>query len=341
MHTLNFVNLIQAAIVGTGLLGCLLLWRVLAYRGVAILLLLTAFAAGINIAEESGLTRDIYLISPVFIMLFGPATYLAIKHLTTGNHERSDYLHLLPVVPILFITDNVQLVIAIGTAWRLAYALGSAKLLLQYKKSLDESRSDADEFSLTWLMWVVIATALFNLIDLIRLNSQHLIAAELNIFGQGLNNAIWLVVVMAITLKLMTQGKPPKRNNKPVKTAEADNIKTDTSQEDYQSIFTELDKLVTENKWFIKPRLTLANLSDLTGLQTRDISRAINLNSQKSFNEYINQYRIEFVCQILKQNQATSLTTVYLDAGFSSKATFNKVFKQVMAMTPSEYKADN
>ena len=81
MENLNFVNLIQAGMVTAGTLGGLLLWQTKTkkFRGISALLLCIALAACINILEESGLTRGIYLISPVFIMLFGPLTYLAAK----------------------------------------------------------------------------------------------------------------------------------------------------------------------------------------------------------------------------------------------------------------------
>ncbi|WP_372770950.1 hypothetical protein, partial [Pseudoalteromonas sp.] len=101
MLTLNVVNLVQAGIVCTGALGAFVLWqnKPKEFRGIAIFLLLSAFASLINILEESGLTRDIYLISPIFILLFGPASYLATKLLLNKALNRYYWLHLLPVIP--------------------------------------------------------------------------------------------------------------------------------------------------------------------------------------------------------------------------------------------------
>jgi AraC-like DNA-binding protein len=97
--------------------------------------------------------------------------------------------------------------------------------------------------------------------------------------------------------------------------------------------------LVDDNQWFLKPRLTLTDVSELTGLQTRDISRAINTVANKSFNDYINEYRVKHICQALDAGSPHSLTRLYTDAGFSSKASFNKVFKEYAGITPSAYKA--
>jgi AraC-like DNA-binding protein len=336
MDSLNFVNLIQAATVGVSILGCLLLWRKGLFYGIALLLALIAFASSINILEETGVTRDIYLLSPIFIMLFGPANYLAAKHITSGRFKTIDWLHLLPVAPVLLFTSHVSIVIAIGTFWRLAYTYFTARLLIQYKRTLDEERSDSDEFSLNWLVWIVVGTALFNLADLVRLNSQSFIPYELNVIGQGINNSIWLVVVMIITVKLLEQKTLPK----PTKINEEE-IGKEPLQENYLSTFNELNKLVNTNQWFLKPRLTLSDVSEFTGLQVRDISRAINTVTNKSFNEYINEYRIKHICQALDTCSPHSLTRLYTDAGFSSKASFNKVFKEYTGMTPSEYKSQN
>lgn len=336
MDSLNFVNLIQAATIGVSLLGSLLLWRKGHFSGVSLLLALIAFATLVNLVEETGITRDIYMMSPVFILLFGPAGYLAAKHLTSGKLERKDWLHIVPVAPLLLFSSHVSVVIAIGTLWRLIYAYFTATLLIKYKRTIDEERSDSDEFSFNWLVLVIAITAAFNLIDLIRLNSQPYIPYELNIIGQGINNAVWLIAVMVITIKLVEQKKPPK----PV-LAINEHTNVAPEHDSYHSTFDELNKLVISNQWFLTPRLTLTDISEYTGLQTRDISRAINTVANKSFNEYINDYRINYICQAIDDGSNYSLTRLYTDAGFGSKATFNKVFKDVKGITPSEYKSQH
>ncbi len=337
MEHLNFVNLIQSGISAIGILGGILLWLTKSneFRGISALLFCIALASCINILEESGLTRNIYLISPAFIMLFGPVTYLATKLLIDKKLVKAQYWHLLPFIPCLLFTSFTYEVIAIGTLWRLVYAGLTISLLVKYKHSLDEQRSDADEFSLNWLVWVLAITAAFNFVDLIRLNIQQIIPYQLNILGQAINNIIWLIAAMIIIIKLQVQSQLPKQST----LLTVDTNTTNQTVAEYQSIFTELDSLMRSNKWFLTPRLTLKDISDLTGLQTRDISRAINLIAKKSFNEYVNGYRIEFVCSALKSKTEKNLTYITFDAGFSSKATFNKVFKQVTGITPTEFKS--
>ncbi|MGB0937898.1 MAG: helix-turn-helix domain-containing protein [Colwellia sp.] len=365
MENLNAINLIQAATLGVSLLGALLLWTTKsnAFKGIALLLALIALASFINILEESRLTRDIYLISPVFIMLFGPATYLATKLLIDNKLAKMQLWHLAPVIVFLMLTSHVQLVILVGTFWRIGYIIATAMMLFRYKRLLDEERSDADEISLNWLAWLLGITTAFNVLDLIRLNTQQLISYDLNILGQGLNNTLWFVVVIIITIKLQSQkhitlkhqsvlDEPLLANANQEKTTlsnkelenkkckEKDLLGQETIEEDYGSIFNELDQLFIKHQWFRRPRITLSEVSNLTGLQTRDISRAINTIKGHSFNDYINQYRIDYVCKLFNESPNKSVLDVAQEAGFSSKASFNKVFKDSTNLTPTQYKQD-
>ena len=335
MLAFSFVNLIQSATLSVCVLGALLLWRRPSLRGIALLLLLIALASLINTLEETGITRDIYLVSPIFIMLFGPAIFLATRHLTGSKLEIKDAFHFLPVVPVVFFTAQVQMVIAIGSFWRLVYALMTARVLIKYKKKLDEQRSDADEFSFTWLLWIVLITAAFNVLDLLRLNTQQWLSSELNSLGQGINNGLWLLVIMVTVVKLNEQKKPPKSQIE-----EPQNLPSASEKaEDYREIYAELQSLLKQHQWYLQTRLTLAELSHLSGFQARDISRAINLLAGKSFNEYINHFRIEAVCRQLDSGESLPILQIAINSGFSSKAAFNKVFKELKGQTPSQYKS--
>lgn len=335
MEQINSINLVQSGTVTVAILGCFLLWRVHEFKGVSLLLCLIALASLINILEETGMTRDWHLISPIFIMLFGPATYLAAKFAVNRGLNKKDYLHLLPALPLVFFTSHVHIVIAIGTAWRLIYTYLTASMLVGHKKLMDEQRSDSDEYSLNWLACLLVIMLMFNLVDLVRLNFQATLTYELNIIGQGINNLAWLIATMTLIYQFSHLSGLPNTNSPLVENNQGMHVKG----KEYESIFKELDTLIIKNKWYLMPRLTLANISEYTGMQTRDVSRAINLHTNMSFNQYINQFRVNAVCKKLKTDSRLSITEVAFDSGFSSKASFNKVFKQMVGKTPSEYKS--
>ncbi len=336
MYHLNPVNLIQSASIAVCILGAAILWQRQQVRGIACFMLLVALAALVNILEESGLTRRLYLISPSFQFLFGPAIYLACRRLIGNDLTQRVWWHFIPGFLALFFVNYVQWTIALGTVSRITYAVLTAHLLYRYKRVLENERSDSEEFSFVWMIWLVGITACFNLVDLIRLNFQPMLPVELNLIGQGVNNGLWLIVLMLLTYQLQRQKEAPRAQLEESAQLNSENETVD----DYRAIFVAIEQSVVQQQLFLTERLTLADLAKELGLQSRDVSRAINLVGQKSYNEYINTHRVTFVCDQLKQSVVKSLTDIAFEAGFSSKATFNKTFKQVTGKTPSQYRAD-
>jgi len=53
--------------------------------------------------------------------------------------------------------------------------------------------------------------------------------------------------------------------------------------------------------------------------------------------EYINKYRIEVACQLLKQTEK-SVTDIAFEVGFNSSKYFSTVFKQATKITPRDYR---
>lgn len=339
MEKLTVINLIQAGIVGVSILGGLQLWRSKAFRGVSIVIWLIALGSIVNLLEETGVTRHIYLVSPVFIMLFGPAIYLSVKYLIHKTIQPLEWLHILPVVVALSFTHHVKAVIAIGTLWRIGYSLFTVQKLLEFKRYLDEAHSDSDDYSLRWFVWLVVVMTVTTVIDLTRLNMQHALSLEVNLIGQGFQNLVIFGCVIVITLAFSTFDYFPSQQAQ-LASHQIDNSNSTNEQNDYQAIFEELEKLITKQQWYLKPRVSLLELSEFTGLPTRDISRAINLTAKQSFNEYINRFRVDHVCQLIQRHPKRSITDVFHEAGFSSKATFNKVFKEYTGSTPTEFKSN-
>lgn len=330
---MEFISLINAAIIAASIQASLILWHKPEHRGICLYMILIAVAAIFNILENQGLTSNIFKFSPAFQLLFGPALYLACAGLTKKELSKVDILHLIPALISLAFAAYIQVIIVLGTISRIGYSLLTAKKLHQYKQQLDFERSDADEYSFQWMIWTVVITAIFNFVDLIRLNFQPFISTELNQIGQAINNGLWLMVIIFISYRLNQQASSPvvKESGNDVSI-----LKEDAEQ--FSAIYMALDEQVKTEQLFKIERITLGQLSASTGLQQRDISRAINLHAQKSFNEYINHLRVEYVCQGLQTKTEQSIIDLALEAGFTSKAVFNRSFKQVLGLTPSEYK---
>ncbi len=57
-----------------------------------------------------------------------------------------------------------------------------------------------------------------------------------------------------------------------------------------------------------------------------------------SFTDYVNRYRINEACYILQNTSQTILKTAY-ECGFDSLRSFNRNFKSILGITPSEYQS--
>ena len=100
-----------------------------------------------------------------------------------------------------------------------------------------------------------------------------------------------------------------------------------------------LEESMRKNKLYLKPSLPLKELALELNLPTRYVSFLINHYHKKNYKEYINQYRIDAFVEKIKsgENKAKTLLGLAFESGFSSKSTFNQVFKNHMGKSPSEY----
>lgn len=100
-----------------------------------------------------------------------------------------------------------------------------------------------------------------------------------------------------------------------------------------------IDKEMIINKIYQKHDLNLAYLSELINTTPNNLSWLLNNIYDKSFYEYVNEFRINDFIRKIKDNQHKNHTLIAIaeDVGFNSKSTFNKTFKSVTNKTPSSY----
>ncbi|MDF2176917.1 helix-turn-helix domain-containing protein [Aliiglaciecola sp. CAU 1673] len=339
--TIQFVNFLQFGLLTLTLFAIALTWHQRAYRMLQGLFALVAISMLFNLLEEVGSLRQYHLVTPIFLLAMGPAIYLSIRQLTGKPINLLSALHFVPMLLALPFTQHSQWVIAVGTLSRLIYSGFSLNLIRLFHRKLQSYRSDAEEFSLNWLGWLVGAFALIGILDLIRLNLQPYISHTTNVLGQTADTGLTLLLFSILIYQAQKYSQqlmhlfdescqlqvesPPK----PLQTED-----TDT----YKVIFEALEAQLIRERWYRQPRLNLNQLSQLSGLQSRDISRAVNLCTGLNFNDYINRLRVEDVKQAIAGNQQQNLLTLALDAGFNAKSSFNTAFKKHQGMTPSQYK---
>lgn len=100
------------------------------------------------------------------------------------------------------------------------------------------------------------------------------------------------------------------------------------------------DCMVNE-KYYRNNELTIRSLSNHINIPEHHLRRLINRHlGFRNFNEYLNKFRIEEASLKLSDPKHIRLpiTTIALESGYGSLTTFNKAFKTLMEMTPSEYR---
>lgn len=104
-------------------------------------------------------------------------------------------------------------------------------------------------------------------------------------------------------------------------------------------LFENIEKEMMSNKLYINPEFNISILSTILKVSNNYISRAIRLQGYSNFNHYVNSHRILYVKKLIEENDLNRVTLMYIytEAGFTSQSTFNRAFKQVVGMTPSEY----
>jgi len=111
------------------------------------------------------------------------------------------------------------------------------------------------------------------------------------------------------------------------------------SQADAAAIAERLKKLVDVDAIHTSPDINLNMLARKLHLPAYRLSAYFNGSIGVSFPEWLNAVRIEHVQYLLKNQPDTSILDISLEAGYASKAVFNKQFLKRTGMSPSEYRA--
>lgn len=110
-------------------------------------------------------------------------------------------------------------------------------------------------------------------------------------------------------------------------------------QADLDALAAQLQTFVQSTRPYLNPQLTLERFAAQVHMPTRQVSNAINRCFKQNFQEYINSYRVETAKHFLQDHQChLTIVEIAHQSGFNSKATFNRLFKTQVGVTPSEYR---
>lgn len=109
------------------------------------------------------------------------------------------------------------------------------------------------------------------------------------------------------------------------------------SEVSVQEIGAKIFQILNSEESYLDPEFDLGSLAKNLGISTHTVSQVIGRYFQKSFLELCREFRIRKAKELLEQTDHPVLR-VGLDAGFNSKTSFLRAFKEEEGMTPSEYR---
>jgi AraC-like DNA-binding protein len=245
-----------------------------------------------------------------------------------------------------------------GTLARSLYGMILAfyqfKMLIQWKKNLPlaPERMGQNKDTYNWLFYFTCCGA-----------SLYLIAFGLIIFQLTLYFSIWHTVIFAITFTILfivvyllrkpnilygmtgwihqpalTQSAADDKMTHLVQ-KKADEIpRNSLTQEQGVAYKSMLENHFEVNKPFIKGGYTMGDLSRELSIPSHQLSAFINQEYSKNFNELINNYRVEYLEQLVTQNPEYlnyTLEALGQLAGFKSRASFYSAVKKKSGLTPA------
>lgn len=99
-------------------------------------------------------------------------------------------------------------------------------------------------------------------------------------------------------------------------------------------LFSKILQYLSEN---YTQKLSLRSISDRFGISACHLSRTFTQKLSCSFLHYLHSLRVEHAKHLLRHS-AQSILEIAYDSGFSDQRTFNRVFKELSACTPREYR---
>lgn len=291
----------------------------------------------------------------VSIFLFGPLLYSYIRRLIFSENKvfslnKAHYL--LPILHILYFAwtqrlsqseyleqlnrgelytqfITIELLGIISVAF---YLVKSYKLILKFN-TIEKNQLSYHQKITPYIKSLLVAISVFMLLWGISFSNYYVFESYNKYFNYQSMWASLSLLMYFIGFYSLTQ---PSIFRIPI--IEVEN-KSRLTEKEIEILKNRINEHVIQNKIYQKHDLNLSYLSNLVQTTPNNLSWLLNNIYEKSFYEYINEYRIKDFIQKIedKQHENHTLIAIAEDVGFNSKSTFNKSFKAIMNKTPSNY----
>lgn len=120
---------------------------------------------------------------------------------------------------------------------------------------------------------------------------------------------------------------------------EAEELLSDAAKGDdfYRELYYRVLLVMEKERPFLNPGLNISLLAKAVATNRTYLSSAINRMTGSSFSAWLAEYRVNYVIQLMEIGGFGNMDELYEQAGFGSKTSFYRQFKQITGLTPKQF----
>jgi len=272
----------------------------------------------------------------------------------SGNHEHLSETLFGIRVPIAVSIYYIQVI---------SYTSLMILLLKGHNKNLDQFFSYKENISLNWLWLFIIIYLLFTAFDALVFFTH--------IFDAYYKITYWVLMLLFVVFLGYFGTKQADIYVGKMKTrkAEEDAIddtisektysedtdhfiseeknlkygKSSLSEEQKEMILQSVTDLMEQEQLYKNAQLVVDQIADRIHTNKKYISQVINEKLNKNFYQFVNEYRVKYVIDLLQDSGFNNYTIEAIGdmAGFNSRSSLISAFKKFTGKTPSDYKKNH
>lgn len=220
------------------------------------------------------------------------------------------------------------------------YTVLTILLVIDYNKKIKERFSNIDKINLGWMQYLTFGmivcwsfASLSRIIDIFYTNDNSMQLA----LHTSMSVLVYSIGYMGLRQpEIFMLQADLDRQNETAEKYKKSGLDADAAEE----IRTRLIMLMDKEKPHLDSELTLNKLSEMLNVSIHNLSEVINTRLNKSYYDFINEYRVEeFKKKLVDPSSRNyNLISIAFDSGFNSKTSFNTIFKKITGQTPSKYR---
>jgi AraC-like DNA-binding protein len=316
---------------------------------------------------------QLYFLPVSLRLALGPLLWWYV-HKLTGGKKLFIAFHLLPVT-FVFLFECYAFSLDMEAKWQFwqkiewywnqlyfwiyqlqltGYLILSLVQLARWKKRVENQFSDTDKISLSALrkllivvFLLVVAGAGWRIVQQTTGINSIILPSDL-VKGIMLLGVCWFSIrqnqISVINAQVHTETLPQLSENVSGLVVDMDIPAADETEpvRVNEELLAAIISVMENEKLFLDPELSLYQLARQMYQPAKLVSSTINRGTGQTFQAFVNSFRVKEVMRQIENGRHKQLTllAIALDAGFNSKATFNRVFRAQTGKAPGEFVSD-